>query len=131
MDELDARMLAMLKKDGRMTFVKIAAMTGLTEGAVRARIKKLMREGVIKRFTIDVRDEIRAVVFVAISRSFPTTEIADRIRKLGIEKVYEVSGNYDIICFVSEEQVNNVNGLVEKIRGIDGVTDTYTNMVLK
>jgi DNA-binding Lrp family transcriptional regulator len=131
MDEIDQRIISALKANSRTSFVKIAKPLGLTEGAVRARVKKLVKEGAIKRFTIDIKDEIHAIVFVAISRSIPTTDIADKIRKLGIERVYEVSGNYDIICFVGEEQVDKVNSIVEKIRSLDGVTDTYTNMVLK
>ncbi len=131
MDDIDAKIIALLKKDGRMAFVEVAKRIGLTEGAVRARVKKLTDSGSIKRFTLDTKDDVKAVVMVATSRSVSTTKVASSIMELGIDRTYEISGNFDIICFVESGSIEQVNELVEKIRNIDGVTDTSTSMVLK
>lgn len=131
MDDIDAKIIALLKKDGRMAFVEVAKRIGLTEGAVRARVKRLTDSGSIKRFTLDTKDDVKAVVMVATSRSVSTTKVASSIMELGIDRTYEISGNFDIICFVESGSIEQVNELVEKIRNIDGVTDTSTSMVLK
>ncbi len=131
MDDIDAKIIALLKKDGRMAFVEVAKRIGLTEGAIRARVKKLTDIGSIKRFTLDTKDDVKAVVMVATSRSVSTTKVASSIMELGIDRTYEISGNFDIICFVESGSIEQVNELVEKIRNIDGVTDTSTSMVLK
>jgi DNA-binding Lrp family transcriptional regulator len=131
MDELDERILLVLKKDSRTPFVKIAKQFGLTEGAVRARVKKLTSSKMIERFTIDTRESTRAVVMVATARAIPTLKVSRAIKAMGIDRVYEVSGNYDIVCFVEARNVNELNNIIERIRALDGVADTSTSMVLK
>lgn len=131
MDATDLRILSMLKADGRVPFVKIAKKMNLTEGAVRARVLKLKKDGTIKRFTVDTRGDVKAVVMVATSRAVSTTAVADSIRALGIDKTYEISGSFDITCFIESGDMEDVNSTVEKIRAIDGVTDTSTSLVLK
>jgi len=131
MDNTDLRIIHMLKDNGRIPFVEIAKEIGLTEGAVRARVAKLSKSGSIKRFTIETKDDVNAVVMVATSRSVSTTKVANSIRKLGIDRTYEISGNFDIICFVESSSIDQVNSKVEQIRAVDGVTDTSTSMVLK
>jgi DNA-binding Lrp family transcriptional regulator len=131
MDELDERILRALKANSRASFVGIAKEIGLTEGAVRARVARLSKEGVIKRFTVETKEDVKAIVMVATSRSISTTRVADSIRKLGIDGTYEISGNFDIICFVESGSIEEVNSKVERIRALQGVTDTSTSLVLK
>ncbi len=131
MDETDANILHILKGDGRASFVDIAKEIGLTEGAVRSRVAKLLKEGSIKRFTVETREDVKAVVMVATSRAVSTTKVADAIKKLGIDMTYEISGNFDIICFVESNSIEEVNNTVERIRSTPGVTDTSTSLVLK
>ena len=60
MDDLDVRILSILRNDGRTSFVDIAKEIGLTEGAVRVRVGKLSRDGTIKKFTIDTKDDVKS-----------------------------------------------------------------------
>jgi DNA-binding Lrp family transcriptional regulator len=131
MDVVDGRIIEILKKNSRESFVDIAKHLELTEGAVRARVKKLVSQGVIRKFTIDTKEGIKAVVMVSISGHVPTTHIASQIKKMGIDTIYEVSGNYDIVCFIDAASVTDANNAVEKIKKIEGVTDTVTSLVLK
>lgn len=131
MDDVDVRILSILRGEGRASFVEIAKAVNLTEGAVRARVGRLSKEGTIKKFTIETKDDVKAVVMVATSRSISTTKAADSIRKLGVDRTYEISGNFDIICFVESNSIESVNATVERIRSIEGVTDTSTSLVLK
>ncbi len=131
MDKLDEKIIAELSANSRTPFLKIAREAGMTEGAIRARVKKLLKDKVIKRFTIDLQTEVGALVLVATSHSVSTTKVADRIRKLGVDMTYEISGNYDIACLVKSSSVWEINAAIEKIRAVEGVMDTNTSMVLK
>lgn len=131
LDETDNTIISLLKGNGRMPFVDIAKEVGLTEGAVRARVSKLTKNGIIRKFTVDTKDDVKAIVMVATSRSYSTTTVANAIKRLGIEKTYEISGNFDIICLVESSSIDEINSKVEKIRALNGVTDTSTSMVLK
>jgi DNA-binding Lrp family transcriptional regulator len=131
MDELDLGIMKMLKADSRASFVEIAKKFGITEGAVRLRVKKLVGEKAIRKFTIETAEGTMAVVMVSTSRSIPTSKVSGAIKGLGIDRVYEVSGSYDIICFIEAESIGNLNSTIERIRSIQGVEDTQTSMVLK
>ena len=131
MDEVDERIIEILKRDGRIPFVDVAKKLNLTEGAIRARVKKLVHDKVILKFTVDLENSTRAIVSVGTSQSIPTEKVSEAIRALGIEHVYEVSGNYDIVCFVQAKNTTKLNDIIEKIRSLKGVIDTSTSMVLK
>ncbi len=130
-DTTDDTIISLLKQDGRMPFVDIAKAIGLTEGAVRARVSKLRKNGSIRRFTVDTKDDVKAMVLIATSRSVSTTIVANAIKKLGIDKTYEISGNFDIVCLIESNSIEDVNSTVERIRALNGVTDTSTSLVLK
>jgi len=50
----DLELIQILMKNSRTPFVKIAEMLGVSETAVRKRIRKLERDGVIRKYTIEV-----------------------------------------------------------------------------
>ena len=64
MDEIDVKILKILKEDSRTKYVKIAKTVGLTEGAVRRRIRNLINRGIIKRFTIETTVEVEGIVLI-------------------------------------------------------------------
>ena len=54
MDEIDLKILEILKVNSRTKYVEMAKMVNLTEGAVRRRVKIMHEEGVIRKFTIEM-----------------------------------------------------------------------------
>ncbi len=54
LDELDASIIELLQRDSRMMYKDIAEKTNVSLPTVRARIKRLLDLGVIKKFTIVV-----------------------------------------------------------------------------
>jgi DNA-binding Lrp family transcriptional regulator len=54
MDDIDREIIRILKDDGRATYSEMGKRIGLSEGAVRKRIKALIDSGVIRRFTIKI-----------------------------------------------------------------------------
>jgi len=134
LDEIDKQILALLKENSRMPYLKIAEKLGISEGAVRSRVKKLMKAGIIKRFTIEIArpNNIKAIIFIRTSPRIDTSKVREDIKKNieNIEFCYEVSGEYDIICLLYGKSIDDINEKIEKIRRIKGVEDTYTNFVM-
>ena len=48
MDELDRKIIALLQLDGRASNAKIAREVGVSEGTVRRRLRRLIKEDVVK-----------------------------------------------------------------------------------
>jgi Lrp/AsnC family transcriptional regulator for asnA, asnC and gidA len=133
-DEIDERIINLLKKNSRVTYVEIGNTVGLSEGAVRNRVQALVNSGMIRKFTIEVAPSIRvrALTMISVNPSMPTYSISKKIEELsGIERIYEVTGEYDIFCVVSSRDIEGVNQCIEDIRKIDGVVKTNTIIVLR
>ena len=134
MDNKDNRILKILKSDGRAGYGAIGEKVGLSEGAVRKRIKALVDTSVIRKFTvkIGVAEGAEAITLLATNPSFPTQEVSKKIRQIpNVETVYEVTGEYDIITVISGMNVVEVNECIEKIRRVEGIMKTNTMIVLR
>ena len=133
-DEIDERIMELLEEDARMTYVEIGKMVGLSEGAVRNRIQSLTSTGVIKRFTIEKSTShgVSAVTMLAVDPSTPTYKVSKSVSELeGVERVYEVTGEYDILLVSSSVNIDGINQCIEDIRKIEGVEKTNTIIVLR
>lgn len=135
LDELDRRIIEILRKNSRVKYTVLARMVGLTEGAVRRRVSRLLRDGVIRRFTIELsylEPTVKALVLVSAKTSQPSSRLSELIGGLeGVEAVYEVSGPYDIVAVIRGGDVSILNKCIDEIRKIEGVESTNTLIVLR
>ncbi len=132
-DCIDEKIIEMLKKNARVSFVEISEKLGVSEGCVRLRVKKLIKKGIIKKFTIIVNDprKIKAVIMISTEACSETENIRKTIQHItNVDWCYEVSGEYDIILMLSANTIKDLNDVVEKIRKIEGVKTTLTNFVM-
>ncbi len=134
MDKVDEHILGLLREDSRVSFVEVAGKVGLSEAAVRRRISNLVKDGTIKRFTIEVSEPqlTSAITYVSVSPSNPTSEVSKRIRTVqGVETIYETTGSFDIAAIIKGPNIAEVNKSVEEIRRINGVLNTNTTIILR
>lgn len=133
-DEIDEKILALLEENARMTYVEIGNLVGLSEGAVRNRIQSLVSDNVIKRFTIEksISHGVRALTMIAVEPGIPTFEVSKKVNALeGVERIYEVTGEYDIVMVSHGSNIESINKVIEDIRKINGVEKTNTIIVLR
>ena len=133
-DEVDLKILEILKENSRSTYVEIGKTLGLSEGTVRNRVQALTESGIIKRFTVEVSlgVGVRALIMISVDPQRPTVQVSDKVLTLpGVEKIYEVTGEYDVVTVVSSSSIEGLNQTIEEIRVIDGVVKTNTIIVLR
>lgn len=134
MDNIDKQITKILKEDSRAGYIAIGKQIGLSEGAVRKRIKTLTDAGVIRKFTIKlgVAEGAEAIALLSVNPSLPTQEVSNRIRTIpNVETIYEVTGEYDIVAVITGMNVVEVNECIEKIRRVEGIMKTNTMIVLR
>jgi DNA-binding Lrp family transcriptional regulator len=124
MDNIDLEILTLLKENARAKYVKVAESVGLTEGAVRRRVKQLMKQGIIKRFTVETATEFEGIVLIE------TDPTATKKATLNIgmiaARVFEVSGDYDIAALIQAYTIEDLNRKIDDIRKLAGVRNTNT-----
>jgi Lrp/AsnC family transcriptional regulator for asnA, asnC and gidA len=133
-DETDEKIIRILQADSRKAFVEIANQIGLSESAVRRRVKNLVDGGSIKRFTLELgaSDKTSAITLISVSSSADTSAVSGKLMKLGgVEVVYEITGQYDIAAIIAAPAIVEINKCIDDIRKIEGVSDTNTVIILK
>jgi Lrp/AsnC family transcriptional regulator, regulator for asnA, asnC and gidA len=134
LDSTDEKIIQLLREDSRKSFVDIGAKIGLSESAVRRRIKNLMDRGLIKRFTIEMgtSNKTSAITFISVDSHVETDIICAKLMDLnGVEVIYEITGQYDIAVIITAPTIADINRCVDNLRKIEGVSDTNTVIVLR
>lgn len=133
-DKIDEKIIDFLKSDSRESFVDIGKKLKLSESAVRRRVKNLVDNGTIKKFTVEVDDvnNTSAIVLISVDSAMDTSKVSSKITKLeGIKTVYEITGQYDITAIISAPSINEINSCIDALRKIPGVIDSNSVIILR
>lgn len=125
MDGKDAEIVEMLRKNARMKNTAIARRIGLTEGAVRARISRLAKSGVIRKFTIETEAVGVEGIVLAECEAGKGREVLSKLKSVS-DRIFETSGEFDVAVLVRATDVDHLNSVVDRIREIDGIVRTST-----
>ncbi len=133
MDDLDQAILEHLRRDGRAGYSAMARDMGTSEGTIRARVKRLCEDGTILGFTVRTQGaDVRALIELQAASNTDVESIARRITAWReVEAVWEVTGDLDLMVMAHLETPQHLNDLIDRIRGIDGVTGTRSRLVLR
>ncbi|MFL6324600.1 MAG: HTH-type transcriptional regulator LysM [Nitrososphaeraceae archaeon] len=134
LDSTDQKIMQLLREDSRKSFVDIGAKIGLSESAVRRRVKNLMDNRLIKKFTIEMgtSNKTSAITFISVDSHVETDIICAKLMDLnGVEVIYEITGQYDIAVIITAPAISDINRCVDNLRKIEGVSDTNTVIVLR
>jgi DNA-binding Lrp family transcriptional regulator len=133
MDDVDRKIMAILRDNARESFTNMAEMVGTSEGTVRARVKRLTDEGVIRKFTIRTAgSNVKALIEVSVTNNVGTSDVAAKIRSWdGVESVWEVTGENDIVVVADCPNTSDLNAIIDKIREVPGTQATRSRLILK
>jgi Lrp/AsnC family leucine-responsive transcriptional regulator len=135
-DAVDLRILSILQDDCKQPLAKVGEQVGLSAPSVIERIKKLEDSGVILdyRAIIDARKVGKDVTgFIGVEISHPKLIAGFESTVAALEDVQEchhVTGQHTLLLKVKTNNTATLEGLIQKIRSIDGVTRTQTMVVL-
>jgi DNA-binding Lrp family transcriptional regulator len=125
MDDTDVKILNLLRGNSRMKNTEIARQISLTERAVRARIEKLTRERIIKKFTVETSPiGVEGIVLIDTNVG-RTTAVKEKARQLS-DSVFECSGEYDVAVRLRADSLDELNKKVDELRAFPGVLRTST-----
>ncbi|MDF2737339.1 MAG: transcriptional regulator [Nitrososphaeraceae archaeon] len=133
-DSFDEKIIKILQNDARKPFVEIANTIGLSESAVRRRIKNLTDNNIIKKFTIEINnsEKTSAITLISVASSSEASTVTSKLLNLeGVDVVYEITGQYDIAAIISAPAISEINSYIDEVRKIEGVSDTNTVIILK
>ena len=130
-DNTDEKILGFLRDDSRESFVVIGKKLKLSESAVRRRVKNMVGNGIIEKFTIEEQNA-SAIVLISVDSSIDTSKVSVKLTKLNaVKTVYEITGQYDISVIIKAPNITEINTCIDDLRKIPGVIDTNTVIILR
>ena len=133
LDLIARKIIESLQADGRTTFTALARETGVSEAAVRARVRRLKESGVIEvvAVTNPLMVGFDVMAMVGIQANSNLEEIADVVSAWD-ETSYVVilSGSFDLMVEIVCADNQHLLKLVQRIREVPGVKATETFMYL-
>lgn len=137
LDEVDQKILELLKENSRRSFQEIAKHIGMTDVTVRRRVKDLVKNKVIKQFTIDVDSRklgkgLQSVIRIEMNISKQKQIMKDIVKFPEVEEVYYLAGKCGLWCKVDLEDMEKLEEFIkDKLSTIEGITNIETCIVLK
>lgn len=139
-DSFDAKIVAALTLDGRMSVTDLAAAVGLSRSPCQARLKRLVDEGYIRGFraVLDpVKLGLEHIAFTEVKLS-ETTERALAAFNAAVLKIKEVeachmiAGPFDYLLKVRTRDIRRYREVLgEKISSLPHVASTSTYVVME
>jgi DNA-binding Lrp family transcriptional regulator len=135
LDDLDNRLIALLRGDGRMAVAKLAARLGVSRATVAARMDRLERSGAIVGYTVVLRAQTQAQSVQAVTMIEVDGKHAEAIirRLMGFPEIrglYTTNGRWDVVAEIEAESLASFDELLRQMRQIDGIANTETSILL-
>jgi Lrp/AsnC family transcriptional regulator, leucine-responsive regulatory protein len=139
MDAIDKKLLGLLQEDTKKTTKELSMVLNLSVTAVYERIKKLEREGVIRKYValLDAKKVEKAfVVFCHIklvqhTKDFITTFENEVMQLDEVLECFHVSGDYDYILKVAVQDMETFREfMITKLTGLHHIGSTHSSFVI-
>ncbi|MGI0078683.1 MAG: Lrp/AsnC family transcriptional regulator, partial [Nitrososphaerales archaeon] len=138
-DEIDLKILSELQKDASISVPKLSKKINVNSSVVYSRIKRLSKRQLIRRFTIEVNDDIlgygvTALIGLNIDSKIREQILEEILHLDSVREVYEVTGRFDLIVKVKARSLDELHQTVSaRIGKINGVmhTETFIEMRMR
>ena len=135
MDDLDHRLISLLRRNARLPVASLAAATAVSRATVRARLDRLEGNGTIEGFTVVLGSQVRSLAVRAIIMIEVKGRAGDAVIKalLGLPQVravHSTNGRWDLIAQMESPDLVSFDETLRRIRLIDGINLTESNILL-
>jgi len=119
-DELDARLIALLEAEPRIGIMETARRLGVARGTVQARLAKLEERGVIRGHGPEIDPgrmgyPVTAFVFLQITQGQLTEAVAVLSSVPEVLEATAVSGPSDLLCRVVARDTEHLQEIVNRV----------------
>ncbi len=135
-DDTDLEIIELLRSDARRTLADIAERVSLSAPAVKRRVDRLEREGVITGYTVLVDHAMLGQPLQAFTElRFAGNSTVDEIAAIAqdipeVQTIFTTAGDPDALAWIRVRDVEDLKRVIDLLRRSGRVTGTKTLMVL-
>ena len=136
-DKTDQKILSELSKDSSISIPKLAEKINANSSVVYSRIKRLLKNKLIERFTIKVDDKklgygVKSLTGINMDSKQRDNIIQELFKIPGVREVSEVTGRFDILVTMYAKSLNDMYSVVsDDIGKIDGIISSESFIEMK
>lgn len=132
LDSIDLKLLKLLNENAKRTLKELGRGVGLSVSAVRKRVEKLERSGVIKRYTVEVdhrKLDLGLTAFLKLE--VDPKDLRNLTQRLShyreVCEVHRITGNHNLLVKVRAKDVTSLNKFLENLT--DGMVREMETLV--
>ena len=135
LDEIDERLLTLLRDDARQTIAQLAKELGISRGQIYSRLARLEEDKVVAGYTVRLghafaASRVRAHMMIKTLPRYHR-EVEQALAALPqVQAIHAISGEYDIIAMLEAEDGIQLNELIDDVGLLDGIERTTTSVIL-
>ncbi len=131
-DDLDLKILSELSKDASISVPRLSKKININASVVYSRIKRLLKRGLIKKFTIVINDDalgfsVRSLTGINMDSKLRDNVLNELFKIPEVREIAEVTGRFDILVTMTARSLDEIHQLIsEKVGHVEGVQKTET-----
>jgi DNA-binding Lrp family transcriptional regulator len=135
MDDVDRRLIALLRDDGRASVAALAKQLGVARGTVQNRLAKLEAGGTIVGYSVRLKPQheeqrIRGLMTVAVEGNRAEAVLKALRGEPAVIALHTTNGRWDIVAEVRADSLQAFDAVLTRIRQLDGIASTETSLLL-
>ena len=135
MDDVDLRLIALLREDARQPVARLAAALGVSRGTVQNRIDRLVARGVLLGFTVRTtpdaaRHPVRAVMLIEVDGERSSAILRVLRGYPEVTALHTTNGRWDIVAELGTDGLEAFDRVLRRVREIKGVANSETSLLL-
>ena len=137
MDKTDLKILSELSNDSSISIPKLSEKINVNTSVVYSRIKRLVKNKLIKKFTIDVNDKelgyaVKSLTGINMDSKQRDNVIEELFKIPGVREISEVTGRFDILVIMFAKNLPEMHRLIsEEIGKIQGIESSESFIEMK
>ena len=135
MDNVDRRLVALLRENARASIASLAKELGVARGTVQNRMSRLERDGTIVGYSVRLKPQveehrIRALMTIAVEGNRIDAVIASLRGDPAVGALHSTNGRWDIVAELRADSLASFDQVLGRIRQLDGIASTETSLLL-
>lgn len=136
MDDIDRKLISILRADARTSVATLATKLGVARSTVMQRIRRLTDDRVITGYTVILQpeaepDHIRAWMDVQVEGNQTREVIANLLGDPSVVALHDTNGRWDLLAELRVNSPADLSRALERVRLIKGIRHTETSILLK
>ena len=135
MDDLDRRLVALLRGNARTPTAALAKQLKVSRGTVQNRLDRLQAAGTLLGYTIRLGDtddagRVRAMSTIQIEGGRMAAVVAALRDVTAIKAVHSTNGRWDLVAELDAPDLAEFSSALDAIRAVTGVVATESSLLL-